>query len=224
MAGRSGRHWRVPALAALIVVAGFLAYAPAFDGVFVLDDVRAVVRNPTLESLPAALSPPPESTVSGRPIANLSFAITQAMGSPASPAWSHHAGNLFIHLAAALVLFGVVRRTLLSARLRAAFAASADAVAFAAALVWVVHPLNTESVTYIVQRVESLASLFILLTLYCAIRASGPSAESASTDAPAASGFSRKIPVASGSHRKVPVASGFSQRSPSLPALTLRFP
>ncbi len=179
----------MPALAALIVVAGLVAYAPAFDGVFVLDDVRAVVRNPTLESLAEALSPPPESTVSGRPVANLSFAITRAMGSPESPAWSHHAGNLFIHLAAALVLFGIVRRTLLSERLRAAFAASADAVAFAAALVWVVHPLNTESVTYVVQRVESLASLFILLTLYCAIRAAGAGARDLPSPLPVASGL-----------------------------------
>ena len=191
----------MPALAALIVVAGLVAYAPAFDGVFVLDDVRAVVRNPTLESLTAALSPPPESTVSGRPVANLSFAITHAMGSPESPAWSHHAGNLFIHLAAALVLFGVVRRTLLSDRLRAAFAASADAVAFAAALVWVVHPLNTESVTYIVQRVESLASLFILLTLYCAIRAADAGAPGLPSPLPVVSGSSFHESVSSPARR-----------------------
>ena len=45
-------------------------------------------------------------------------------------------------------------------------------LAFAVALLWIVHPLNTESVTYIVQRGESLMGLFLLLTLYCAIRAS----------------------------------------------------
>src|SRR6185369_14122854 len=39
------------------------------------------------------------------------------------------------------------------------------------ALLWAVHPIQTQSVTYIVQRVESLMGLFLLLTLYCAIRA-----------------------------------------------------
>lgn len=174
------------ALGAVVVAAGAWAYAPSFDGVFVLDDIRAVVRNPTIASvwpLSASLSPPPASTVSGRPVANLSFALNRALSSPQSLARGYHAGNLLIHLAAALVLFGVVRRTLLSGRLPASVGASADWTAFAVALVWVVHPLNTASVTYIVQRVESLMSLFFLLTLYCAIRASSA----------VASGVSRKI-------------------------------
>ena len=159
------------------MVAACWTYAPSFDGVFVLDDVRAIVRNTTIQTLwppSVPLSPPPESTVSGRPLANLSFAINRAFASPASLAslaWSYHAGNLLIHIGAALALFGVVRRTLLSERLRPTFNDSAASVGFAVALVWVVHPLNTESVTYIVQRVESLMGLFFLLTLYCAIRA-----------------------------------------------------
>src|SRR5262249_39815512 len=42
--------------------------------------------------------------------------------------------------------------------------------ALGAALLWAVHPLQTESVTYVVQRAESLAGLLSLLTLYCFIR------------------------------------------------------
>src|SRR5205823_5584918 len=71
---------------------------------------------------------------------------------------------------AALVLFGLVRRTLVSARMRDRFGAAATPLAFVTALIWLVHPLQTGSVTYIVQRVESLMGLFYLLTLYCAIR------------------------------------------------------
>lgn len=179
-------RWLVPALAALVLLAGAWAYAPSFDGVFVLDDIRALVRNPTIQPtspLTAALSPPPDSTVSGRPVANLSFAINRAVASPESARWTFHAGNLLTHLAAALVLFGVVGRTLRSERLRSTLGTSATAVAFAVALVWVVHPLTTSAVTYMVQRVESLMSLFFLLTLYCAIRAD---------ESPVPSGFSRK--------------------------------
>ena len=46
----------------------------------------------------------------------------------------------------------------------------ATLLAFAVALLWTVHPLQTEAVTYIVQRTESLMGLFYLLTLYCFIR------------------------------------------------------
>jgi len=180
----------VPAL--LILAFGAWAYATSVAGVFVLDDVRAVVRNQTIRSLwplPGPLSPPGRSTVAGRPIANLSLAVNYALapdpiGSAGSGAGSSadtaaltpapfHKGNLLIHLAAALALFAVVRRTLLSPVITPAFRRASTAVAFAVALLWVVHPLTTAAVTYTVQRVESLMALFYLLTLYCSIRAFG---------------------------------------------------
>lgn len=161
----------------------------------VLDDVRAIVRNPTIRTLrplSTPLSPPAASTVAGRPIANLTFALNFALApddaretlTPEDPGaasgsadrflrniWGYHFLNLVIHLAAGLVLFGVVRRTLSSDRLRARFRASATWLAFVVAMLWLVHPLQTAAVAYVVQRVESLMGLFYLLTLYCAIRA-----------------------------------------------------
>lgn len=181
-------------LPVLILAAGFWAHAPGLDGALVLDDVRAIVRNQTiltLSPLSTPLSPPTETTVAGRPIANLSLAINYALtpadvrdvfdpslpGAPPDAAdrarrnvRSYHVGNLLIHLAAALLLFGVVRRTLLTPRLRASFAHVADGMAGLVALLWVVHPLTTGAVTYVIQRVESLMSLFALLTLYAVIR------------------------------------------------------
>src|SRR5262245_20333496 len=62
-----------------------------------------------------------------------------------------------------------------SARLRARYERSAPWLAGAAVLIWLVHPLQTESVTYIIQRAESLMGLFYLLTLYCGIRGLGSS-------------------------------------------------
>lgn len=138
------------------------------------------------------MSAPPDTTVSGRPVASLTLALNYAfappevrdalkpgveapLGDPADPfyrnVWGYHALNLVVHLAAALALFGIIRRTLLTAPLRARFGTASTALAFAVTLLWLVHPLQTESVTYIVQRVESLMGLFYLLTLYCAIRA-----------------------------------------------------
>ena len=80
--------------------------------------------------------------------------------------------NLAIHLLAALALFGIVRRTLeLPAVARRFGERGATPVAFCIALLWVVHPLLTEAVTYLSQRAESLMGLFFLLTLYCFLRA-----------------------------------------------------
>lgn len=158
-------------LAVLLVAAGVWAYANSFGGVFVFDDVPGIVHNPSIQSLwsPAQwFAAPPGSTPSGRPVLNVTLALNYALGG--LDVAGYHALNLVAHLVAGLALFGVVRRTLQSPRLRARFGAVATPLAFAVALIWIVHPLNTEAVTYVVQRGESLAALFLLLTLYCAIR------------------------------------------------------
>jgi tetratricopeptide (TPR) repeat protein len=90
--------------------------------------------------------------------------------------------NVLIHALATLTLFGLVRRTLELARGRKAILGSETdrnvgegvnatvAIPFCIALVWALHPLQTESVTFVIQRTESLAGLFYLLTLYCFVR------------------------------------------------------
>ena len=181
-------RWAVPLALALLAAAAAWAYAPSFRGVFALDDVRALVRNESIRSLwppTGPLSPPGRSTVAGRPIANLSFAVNHAVASsvgnaPAAAAGQagalilapqpFHAGNLLIHVLAAFALFGVVKRTLLTPRLRSTFGGAANWIALVVSLLGVVPPLTTAAVTYIVQRVESLMSLFYLLTIYAVIR------------------------------------------------------
>ncbi|TAK12607.1 MAG: tetratricopeptide repeat protein [Acidobacteria bacterium] len=178
--------WRRRLLPLLIVLPALVAYRNSFDGVFVFDDRPSIVDNPSVHNAAPwahpwkAMQAPRNITLSGRPVASFTFALNYALapanvrdvfdppppGSLASPlpfqrnAWGYHATNLAIHLIATLLLFGVVNRTLKS-----------PIVAGATAIIWSVHPLTTGAVTYIVQRVESLMALFLLLTLYCAIRA-----------------------------------------------------
>ncbi len=161
--------WTVPA-ALLIVIAVAAAYSNSFSGPFIFDDVAAIQKNRTLRSLRSAevLIPPGKTTVARRPLTNLSFAVNYAIGR--LDVRSYHAGNLLIHLLAALTLFGIVRRTLLLPALRDRFGGASTGLAAAAALIWALHPLQTESVTYIVQRAESLMGLCYLLTLYAVIR------------------------------------------------------
>ncbi|MBI5769740.1 MAG: tetratricopeptide repeat protein [Verrucomicrobia bacterium] len=173
---------RVWLAAGLIALAGLVAYAHSFHGPFILDDLPAIAENPTIRDLPAwrqVLSPPTNGeTVTGRPLLNLSFALNVALGG--HDVRGFHALNLALHLAAGLVLFGLVRRTLRRPLAPPALRAHALPLAAAVAVLWTVHPLATESVTYIAQRAESLVGLFYLLTLYGFIR---------SVDSPAAAAW-----------------------------------
>jgi tetratricopeptide (TPR) repeat protein len=160
--------------AAAIAAAGVAAYANSFSGAFVLDDTPSIVINPTirhLANLKAILATPAGSglPVDGRPLLNLSLAINYAISG--TNVWSYHVVNLAIHILAGLALFGIVRRTL--DRMAGRLNLGPDGprlAALAVALLWVLHPLQTESVTYVVQRAESMMGLFYLLTLYCFIR------------------------------------------------------
>ena len=157
---------------AALLLAGVLAYANSFSVPFLFDDDASIADNPTIRSLwPPwqALSPPASGeTVANRPLVNLSLAINFAFGG--LDVRGYHVVNLAIHLCAALALFGIVRRTLSQPVFRTRFSGAAQAIAFVAALWWALHPLQTESVTYVVQRAESLMGLFFFLTLYCFIR------------------------------------------------------
>ncbi len=155
----------------LIPAAALLAYANSLSGPFIFDDLPWIEANPHVRRLwPLwnALQPPQGAPGTGRPVVCLTLALNYAV-SGLDP-WSYHAANLAIHASAALVLFGIVRRTLQGPRLRDRFGTQANGLAAAVAVCWAVHPLQTESVTYIIQRMESLMGLFLLLTLYCVIR------------------------------------------------------
>ena len=166
---------------AVIAAAAVAAYHNSLAAQFNFDDGPAIVDNSTIRhlwDLGAVLSPPPGgATVSGRPVLNLSFAVNYAISGRA--VWSYHVLNLLIHILAGLTLFGIVRRTLGFNRgmgcqpmisIKHGLAAHATFISFAVALIWTVHPLQTEAVTYVVQRAESLMGLFYLLTLYGFIR------------------------------------------------------
>jgi tetratricopeptide (TPR) repeat protein len=156
----------------LIVVAGLAAYANSFSGPFIYDDFLSIPDNLTIRRLSAigkVLSPPCNGeTVSGRPLLNLSFAIDYAIGGTDTRVY--HATNLAIHILNGLLLLGVLRRTFCLPVLRSRFGDAALGLALAIVLLWMVHPLQTESITYIAQRAESLAALSYLLVLYHLIR------------------------------------------------------
>jgi tetratricopeptide (TPR) repeat protein len=159
--------------AGLLVLAAGLAYSNSFQGQFYFDDAVTILHNRNIRSLwpiSRVVAYVPEQPNAGRPLVSISLAMNYAISR--TQAWSYHAFNLLVHILAGLTLLGIVRRTLLSDRMKDRFGRHATLLAGLTALLWTVHPLQTESVTYIVQRAEAMVGLFYLLTLYCFLRSS----------------------------------------------------
>ncbi|MCC6418692.1 MAG: tetratricopeptide repeat protein [Gemmataceae bacterium] len=156
-------HKAVP----LLVIAGLLAYSNSFTKAYILDDAPWIANNANLGDPAAYLR-----SMGMRPVGAATVLLNYWLGGKS--VLGFHAFNLAIHLAAALTLFGLVRRTLLLDRWQGRFDTSAPWLALSIALLWLVHPLQTQSVTYIIQRLESLMGLFYLLTLYCVVRGAAP--------------------------------------------------
>ena len=168
----SGVWWRLGLLAA----AGLLAYSNSLSGSFILDDVTAIVQNQDIRDwsrFGSVLMPERELPVAGRPLVNVSLAINYALGG--LDVRGYHIWNVAVHLGCALLVFGVVRRTLLANRVDRELRERSLDLAFAVALLWALHPLNTEAVNYVTQRTESMMGLFYLLTVYASIRAAATS-------------------------------------------------
>lgn len=176
-AGRSASAASRPLLVAALalVCAGAAAYSNALHGLRVLDDHRTLVENTSirqLSPLSAVLHPPRQMPVTGRPLVNLSFALNYAFGE--LKVESYHVLNIIVHVLTALPLLGFLRISFTHMADRLAWRPGrtlATSLAFACALMWVVHPLNSEVVNYLTQRTESMMGLFFLASLYAAARA-----------------------------------------------------
>lgn len=178
---------RRPVLVAAVglLVAAFAIFGPALAAPFDFDDGPAIVTNTTIRHLwpPTALLQPPVGTpVSGRPVVNYSFAIDYAvnrwLGIAETPSTiaphetiGFHTTNVLLHVATALLLLVLIRRTMRTGRIPEAWRNLAGPIALAVAALWLVHPIQSEAVDYVTQRTELLVSLFYVATLYAALRA-----------------------------------------------------
>jgi len=164
----------------LLSAIALATYWNALQAPFVWDDDNAIASNQSIHHITTSLNPALETPLSGRPVVSLSFGLNYAFAG--NDPFSYHLVNLAIHVANALLLFGIVRRTL-GRQNRDSKSKSGDGIALAVALIWMVHPLVSETVDYATQRTESLMGLFFLLTLYASIRAREPKQSSVWTSA-----------------------------------------
>lgn len=143
---------------ATILISVVAAYSSSLQGVFVFDDFINIVNNPNLSNWREAVSS------SSRPLTNLTFWLQYRLGM--THAADFHIVSLLLHAVNSILLWcllwEVTRRVAASRRLLFSTAAT---------LLWAVHPIHTESVTYIVQRAEVLSVLFVLAGLLFGIAA-----------------------------------------------------
>ncbi|HKE11910.1 MAG TPA: hypothetical protein VKE73_10085, partial [Myxococcota bacterium] len=164
--GRSAR-WHTPAALALLALTALAAYRDSLNGPFIFDDYYSIVENPDIRHFTTTLRENPATDTAaavGRPVLRISFWINYAWGG--REVQGYHVLNLILHILAAWTLWALARRILAGPRLRDRYGQQAWGLALGIALLWTVHPLQTESVTYVVQRAEVLGGWFYLLTLY----------------------------------------------------------
>jgi tetratricopeptide (TPR) repeat protein len=141
--------------AALIIGLALLAYWNSFSGGFQFDDFKVIVDNPAVVSLEAWW----QSMPGIRPLLKLSYALNQTWGAVSGDAlFGFHVVNLALHIGNALLLHGIARRLL-------ADHPHAASIALLTALLFAVHPVNSEAVMLISGRSMSLMTLFYLASL-----------------------------------------------------------
>jgi tetratricopeptide (TPR) repeat protein len=156
----------------ILVAVVFLIYSNTFQSPFIFDDLQNIKENPFLrmttlswENIKNAAF---ESPSSNRPVANISFALNYYFHRDYLP--GYHVVNLLIHVAAGIFLYFLISTMLSTPALRAKYEPYRW-IPFFTAVIWLVHPIQTQSVTYIVQRMNSLSAMFYILSLLLYARA-----------------------------------------------------
>ncbi len=162
------RQLILPAWAVLLLFAvlGALLYSNTLQVPFVFDDEASIRDNTGIRWTsisPATLAAATrESPAPHRPLAYASFALNYMAHGYRLP--GYHLVNIAVHILAGFLLFLLIRGTLALPLFLGRFRRP-DLLALFAALLWFVNPLQTQSVTYTVQRMNSMASMFYLLAM-----------------------------------------------------------
>jgi tetratricopeptide (TPR) repeat protein len=159
---------RTTASLTFIALAGLAAYANTFHVPLQWDDVDLIADNPLIRSLKDFLDHGRLLSLS-RSIGFLTFAFNREVHG--LEVTGYHAFNLAVHIANGALVFMLFLLTSRTSALRnCSHALNPRAAALLAGTLFIAHPVQTEAVTYIYQRVASLCAFFSLLSLVCYIR------------------------------------------------------
>ncbi len=138
---------------------GFLIYRNSIDGPFVFDDYSIIIDNPVIKSGQTFKKISFWTNINQRPIALFTFYLNYIVGQLDTTVF--HITNIFIHIINT-VLVWILARMLL--KLTNSDTHSENFIGLFVALIFLTHPLQIQAVSYITQRMTSLAALFYFLS------------------------------------------------------------
>lgn len=151
----------------LFTAVAFAIYAPAIKGPFIFDDKPNILESQAIRLTDFSFSGLQKAASEGRlrtrPVANVSFALNYLVHE--YNVHGYHIFNIIIHAINGLLLFFLFRLTLNLIKPTEEQNIAANVVPFIAALVWLVHPLQSQSVAYVVQRMNSMVAMFYILAI-----------------------------------------------------------
>ena len=158
---------------ALIAAVALVAYSNTFHVPFHFDDRANILENSnvriktwTWDRVERLIRSTYKETI--RVVAYLTFALNYTFGE--FNVFGYHLVNLLVHVAAGVLLYAFLMLTLNLPSLRGQYGGISYKVALFTALIFVAHPIQTQAVTYIVQRMASMAGMLYLLAMILYIR------------------------------------------------------
>lgn len=159
-------RFRTPIHLLLLTLLGLLAYSNTLHSPFVFDDMSSIVDNTVIRDLSRFLSGEGRAFNPRRVVGYFTFALNYRLGG--LDTLGYHLVNISVHILAGWMVYFLAQVTLstpfFGPRRRDDLL---SLVPLFAALLFVAHPVQTQAVTYIVQRLASLVTLFYLLSLFC---------------------------------------------------------
>jgi protein O-mannosyl-transferase len=152
-----------------------LAYANSFNCSWHFDDYDNIVRNADIQIKSLSWNDIEKSLYGivhsgrwSRPLSYLSFAINYYFSG--LDVFGYHVVNFIIHFLSAFFLYLFIRSTLKLPILNGRYEQHAHPIALLSAVFWAINPVNVYAVTYIVQRMSSMAALFYIMAMYFYLR------------------------------------------------------
>lgn len=161
----------------ILAICIFAVYLPSIHAPFIFDDSATITQNVSIKRLwpligtsevPGPFNAPSGTPTTGRPLVNFSLAINFLFGG-LNPV-GYHLFSVSLHFFSSVLLWELIRRTLMLPGFAARFDRAAPWLALIVATLWALHPLQTETVIYATQRSELMVSFFYLATLYWSLR------------------------------------------------------
>ena len=149
----------------IIIVAGYFSYSNSLHGEMIFDDINIIEQNDRLHNFDDFRNINKWMNPNARHFCMFTFTVNYSI--PGNSVWGYHIFNLLIHLIFGIFVF-FFTRLILSVKLydNDPKRKHAGMIAFFVAIICVVHPIQSQAVSYIVQRMASMAAMFYIISVY----------------------------------------------------------